>query len=173
MKKFTTSDLVTTSLFSAVIAVFSQLALPSPTGMPVTLQTFIIALTGFVLGSAKGTASVLVYIAVGMAGIPVFTGFQGGLSSIFGPTGGFIFGFIPMAFFCGIKSEKLSARLFYALIGTAACHVCGVLWFSLSAGDVLNAFLMASAPYILKDIISVAAAQLVAKKVRVITQKFN
>lgn len=168
-----TADLVTTAMFSALIAVFSQLALPSPTGMPVTLQTFIIALTGFVLGSERGAVSVLVYIAVGAVGVPVFAGFQGGLGAVFGPTGGFIIGFIAMVLLCGIKTEKFHRRLIYGLFGTAICHVCGVMWFSLGAGGLLNAFLMGSAPYIIKDIISVTAALVVSKRISVIVQKFN
>ena len=64
--------------------------IPNPISVPLTLQTFIIALSGFVLGSSKGVASVLVYIAVGTIGAPVFTGFQGGFSVLFGMTGGFI-----------------------------------------------------------------------------------
>lgn len=168
-----TADLVTTAMFSALIAVFSQLAVPSPTGMPMTLQTFIIALSGFVLGSARGAVSALVYIAVGAVGVPVFTGFQGGFGALFGPTGGFIIGFIPMALLCGIKTEKNPIRLAYAFIGAAVCHVCGVLWLSLSTGDMLNAFLAASAPYIAKDIISVAIALPVSKRIRSIVQKFN
>lgn len=173
MNRSGTRNMVLIALFSAIIAVFSQLTIPSPTGIPFTLQTFIIALTAFVLGSAKGAASVCVYIAVGAVGLPVFTGFQGGLGALFGPTGGFIFGFIPMVVLGGIKTERRNFKLIFALSGVIICHLCGVLWFALYTKDITNAFLMASAPYIVKDIISTVLAMPASKKIMSIIQKFN
>lgn len=77
--KIKTADLVIIALFAAITAVLSQIAIPMPTNVPVTLQTFAVALCGFCLGSKKGTAAILVYILLGAVGIPVFTGFKGGL----------------------------------------------------------------------------------------------
>ena len=173
MTRIKTADMVITAVFSALIAVFSQLAMPSPFGVPITLQTFIIALTGFTLGSGRGVTAVLVYIAVGAVGIPVFTGFQGGFGVLFGMTGGFIFGFIPFVLLCGLKSKEPIFGLLFALIGLLTCHICGTLWFFLYSENIVSAFLTASAPYLIKDVISVAVAFPIAKKIRVITQKFN
>jgi len=173
MRKIKIADMAQIALFSALIAVFSQLAVPSPFGVPITLQTFIIALTGFALGSAKGVASVFVYIFIGAVGIPVFTGFQGGFTALFGMTGGFIFGFIPFVFLCGIRKKRIMLKFLLSFIGLIICHICGILWFSIYSGDLLNALLTISVPYISKDLISVAIAMPLAEKIRVISQKYN
>ncbi len=162
-----------TAMFAALIAVFSQLTIPSPSGMPLTLQTFVVALTGYVLGARCGAAAVGVYIAVGAAGAPVFTAFQGGLGALFGPTSGFIFGFTALAFFCGIKTEKNILCIICALSGLIICHICGILWFSLTSGSIMSAFMSASLPYIPKDILSVVLAGIFSKKVAFIVQKLN
>lgn len=162
-----------TAMFAALIAVFSQLTIPSPSGIPLTLQTFIVAMTGFSSGAKPGTAAVGAYIAVGAVGVPVFSSFQGGLGALFGPTGGFIFGFTALAFFCGIKTEKIILRIVYALSGLIICHICGILWFSLTSGSIMSAFISASLPYIPKDILSVILAGIFSKKVAFIVQKLN
>ncbi len=173
MKRMKTIDLVLIAVFSSLVAVFSLFSIPNPISVPLTLQTFIIALSGFVLGSSKGVASVLVYIAVGTIGAPVFTGFQGGFSVLFGMTGGFIMGFIPLVFLCGIKTDKLIVKLLFSFAGIISCHACGVLWFSRYSENIINAFLTSSFPYVLKDLVSVVLAMIISKKIITITQKFN
>ena len=173
MKRIKIYDMVITALFSALIAVFSQLSIPSPFGVPITLQTFIVALTGFVLGKYKGSISVLVYIAVGAVGVPVFTGFQGGVTALFGMTGGFILGFIPLVFFCGIKTNNTGAEHICLVLGVSICHLCGIFWFSFYSESLASAFFASSAPFFAKDILSIVAARFIAKKIKVITQKFN
>lgn len=172
MKHAKTSDMVITAVFSALIAVFSMLSIPTPLGIPLTLQTFIISLAGFSLGCVKGTVSVIVYIAVGALGIPVFSGFQGGIGALFGMTGGFIFGFIPFVLLCGLGNSR-KTKLLYSLIGLIICHLCGILWFSVYSESIVTAFLTASLPYILKDVVSVVGAMFVSEKIKVITQKIN
>ena len=105
-KKISTKDMVQIAMFTAVVAVLSQIAIPMPSGVPVTLQTLAVALCGYVLGSKKGAVSLLVYALLGAVGAPVFANFKGGLGAIAGPTGGFIWGFIFMAFLCGLGIES-------------------------------------------------------------------
>ena len=173
MRCVKTTDMVITAVFAALISVFSLIALPMPSAVPLTLQTFIIALTGFTLGSVKGVVSVLVYIAVGTVGVPVFSGFQGGLAVLFGITGGFIVGFIPFTLFCGIKSSSKLTRLLLSIVGLLLCHICGILWLSVHIKSISSAFITASLPYLPKDIISISVAVLISEKIKVITQKFN
>ena len=173
MKALKIRDMVFIALFAAIIAVISQLIIPLPSGIPLTLQTFIIALCGYCLGSYKGLAAVLVYIAVGIAGVPVFTGFRGGIGALFDITGGFIAGFLPLVFMCGVKAEKKLLKLISGFIGVIFCHLCGVLWFSVLSGDIRSAFLVGSAPYILKDFISTGIAAFFSSRINKIMQKFN
>jgi len=159
-------NLVYIAVSSTLISIFSQLIIPLPSGVPLTLQTFMIALIGCIFGSARGVISVLVYIAVGAVGAPVFTGFQGGLGALFGVTGGFIIGFIPLAFMCGINTKSRFLKVFFAIIGVILCHLLGVLRFADYSGDFRSAFYAASLPYIAKDIVSAAAALVISGKIK-------
>lgn len=173
MKKLNTREMVLIAVFSAVIAVFSQVSIPFPSGIPITLQTFIIALAGYCFGSINGSATVLVYVALGIIGIPVFSGFKGGLGAVFDITGGFIIGFIPMAFLCGIPAEKRFLRLLYGFIGVCTCHLIGILWFSVYSADIVNAFITSSLPFLFKDFISVSAAELISDKIKKYVLKYT
>ena len=153
--------IVFTGVFAALLAVLSQLSIPMPTGIPVTLQTFTVALCGYVLGWKRGTLATAVYIALGAVGLPVFAGFSGGIGSLVGLTGGYIWGFLPMAALCGVglKLNRRVLAIALGLAGLAACHLLGSIQFAVVSGTgPLKAFLVASAPYLVKDVISVAAA---------------
>ena len=91
-----TAALTLSAVFTAVIAVCSQISIPLPVGIPITLQTFAVALCGFTLPLPCALASIGVYIALGAVGAPVFSSFGGGIGVLIGKTGGFIFGFIAM-----------------------------------------------------------------------------
>ena len=85
-------DIIYIGLFAALIAVCSQIQIPS--AVPFTLQTFAVFLCTGLLGGKRGTISVLVYILLGIEGLPVFAGFKGGIVSLLGLTGGYIIGFV-------------------------------------------------------------------------------
>ena len=96
-----------TAVFTAVIAALSQIAVPTPVGVSVTLQTFAIALTAFLLDTKCAVAATLCYVALGAAGAPVFTGFAGGAGVLLGASGGFIFGFVFTALLYWLLSFAL------------------------------------------------------------------
>ncbi len=167
--KISTKTIATVGMFTAVLSVLSIVTIPMPSGVPVTLQTFAIALCGYVLGAKKGTASTLLYILLGTIGIPVFAGMTGGPSWLAGYTGGFMWGFIFMTLFCGIgmKQKYAAVRIIFGMAGLAVCHLLGVIQYAVVASTPLSvSFLGVSLPYLLKDIISVAGAYLVALPVR-------
>ena len=97
--KSKTVRIVMCALFAAIIAVSAQVTVPLPTNVPITLHTFGVALCAAVGGALAGTVSTAVYVLIGAVGLPVFAGMKGGFAVLFGPTGGFLFGFIIMAFF--------------------------------------------------------------------------
>lgn len=156
-----TKNLVLAAMFTAVTAILSQTAIPIPGGVPLTLQTFAVALCGYVLGVKWGLASISAYVLLGAVGVPVFSGFKGGIGTLFGTTGGFIFGFIIFALLCGL-SHRFKNRILSVLIGIGGmlvCHLCGVIQFSIVYGsNFINSFLLVSLPYLLKDALSVIAA---------------
>ncbi|MEO9257477.1 MAG: biotin transporter BioY [Crocinitomicaceae bacterium] len=108
--------MIVTALFAAIIAVLAQVAIPMPLGVPITGQTLAIGLAATILGMRHGTMSTILYLIIGAIGVPVFAQFSGGLGVIFGPTGGFLIGFIPTTLFMGYFLEKTSFTLKYALI---------------------------------------------------------
>ncbi|MBQ3817257.1 MAG: biotin transporter BioY [Clostridia bacterium] len=168
--------IVFASILAAFTAVMAQIAFPLPSGVPVTLQTFAVSLCAFLLGAGWGTASVGIYILVGVLGVPVFSGFVGGVQALFGLTGGFIYGFFPFAFFCGLSNNFSSkvVKIVLCFLGLALCHLLGVIQFAIlyKIGFIVS-FLKVSAPYIVKDIISVAAAYVTARIVLRRTEKIR
>ena len=91
--------LAMTAMMTAVIACLSWAAIPTPWGVPATLSVFAVAFAGYMAGPFCGTAAVAVYLLLGAAGAPVFAGFSGGIGHFVTPTGGFLFGYLPLAFF--------------------------------------------------------------------------
>lgn len=164
-----TKKTIVTGMFAAVIAVLAQISFPLPSGVPVTLQTFAVALTGVVLGRKLGTMATFIYILLGTVGVPVFAGFKGGLGVIAGKTGGFIWGFLFLALLCGIGSSmtRKAAGCLPGLLGLAICHFLGTVQFSVLTGMGLGeSAWMVSIPYLIKDICSVALAYVLGLQVR-------
>ena len=172
--KNNTQKVVFTGVMAAVLAVLSILSIPLPSGVPITLQTFAVALCGYLLGPALGPAAVAVYLAVGAVGLPVFAGMTSGVGVLVGVTGGYLWGFLLLALLCGLgmRTGKHWAALLLGLAGLAACHLCGCVWFAaVSHTGLAETFLLASAPYLIKDGLSVAGAYAVAQAVRVSFRK--
>ena len=150
-------------MFTAVLAVLSILQIPMPTGVPITLQTFAMALCGYVLGWQSGVAATLLYIVLGTAGM------SAGPGVLFGYTGGFIFGFIFLTLLCGIsvRRKNPAVKIILGVIGLLICHLLGAVQYAVLAHITIGASLVAvSLPYIVKDVISVVGAYLVAIAVR-------
>jgi biotin transport system substrate-specific component len=168
-KRVSTQKIVMTGMMAAVMAVMSQIQFPLPSGVPVTMQTFAMALAGYVLGWQYGLASTAVYILLGAVGVPVFAGFSGGISFATSAAGGYIWGFLPMVALCGLGYQKKQYPwlVVLSLLGLACCHILGVLQFSVVTGmGLLQAALVGSVPYLIKDVVSLVGAYIVAKAIR-------
>lgn len=168
-ERTTTKNLVEIALFTAVIAILSQIAIPMPSGLPATLQTFAIALTGVVLGRKCALESTVVYILLGAVGVPVFAELSGGIQVLLNYSGGFIWGFLVMSYLCGIGAgmKHRYVGIFVGMAGLIICHFFGVMQFMFVMGrGFAESFFLASAPYLLKDIISVLAAFAVGIQIR-------
>ena len=100
--KFSVRDICYAGLFAAVIAVTAQISIPMPLGVPMTMQTFAIALAAVVLGSKLSAIATLVYLLLGAVGVPVLANFSGGIDKFVGPTGGFLISFPIMAYIIGL-----------------------------------------------------------------------
>lgn len=167
--KMETKYVVYVGMFAALLAILSQIAIPMPSGVPITLQTFAVAVTGVILGYKLGCVSIFVYILLGAVGVPVFTGFMGGIGKLVGPTGGFIWGFIFMILFCGLstRTKNIVGKAFLCMVGLACCHLLGALQYSFVAGvSYVDSLLLVSVPYLIKDVASVIIALVVGMIVR-------
>ena len=150
---------------AATICIISVWQIPLPfLAVPLTFQTFAVCLAGSVIGKWRGALATLVYITLGIVGLPVFSGFQGGVGIILGPLGGFILGFIPFAFFAGMgKRKKPLIRFLFCGAGLIICHLFGTLWYAFITGTQIGAaFLFASLPFIIKDLGSALLAVVLA-----------
>ncbi|MBQ3639191.1 MAG: biotin transporter BioY [Clostridia bacterium] len=169
-----TLEITFTALFAAIIAVLAVIPVPiNFLGVPVTFQTFAVAFCGFALGWKLGLGSVGIYLFLGALGLPVFSNMQGGFAKLIGPTGGFLYGFLLLVFFCGL-SVRVSRRgwrwAFGILLGTVGlllCHLCGILQLAaVNHISVSAAFKGASLPFLPKDILSVLLAFSLSELVR-------
>ncbi|WP_147534861.1 biotin transporter BioY [Bacillus marasmi] len=154
--------MILSALFAAIIGVLAQITIPLPL-VPITGQTLAIGLAATILGSRLGTLSVLVYIFMGAAGVPVFAEMKAGISVLFGPTGGYIVGFIPAAFIMGWYMEKTSFRFFQAMIantiGMLITLAFGTVWLKYAANlSWVAAFTGGFAPFVIVGLVKAALA---------------
>lgn len=175
MKKVSIRAICFTAMFAAIISVLSILQIPTPWGVPFTLQTFAIALCGYVLGKKYGTIATGLYVILGAVGVPVYAGMKAGFGVLFGPTGGYIIGFIFLALFCGLADDFFERKhaagivlaIVFSLVGLAFCHGFGIVQLKSYYEMTWAAAAMAgTVPYLLKDVISIAIAFALAAAVR-------
>jgi biotin transport system substrate-specific component len=171
-----TRDLVRISLFAAIIASLGLLPrfdLPVAGGVPITAQSMGIMLAGVVLGARQGALAVLLFLFVVALGAPFLAGGRGGLGPFFGPGGGFIIGFVPAAFVCGLMMERLSrppvlvaAMLASVIGGIGVMYLFGVPWLAWKTGITLMKAAIASTVFIPGDLLKAVAVGFIAEAAR-------
>lgn len=163
---FTTVNMVMMALFAAITCVLAPLAVPIGP-VPISLTNLVIYISLYVLGWKRGTITYIVYLLVGLVGLPVFSGFEGGIGKFAGPTGGYLVGFIFMSVICGIFIEKwheispvhVTLNMLGMILGTVAAYAFGTAWFCLSTGTgVVAALSLCVFPFIIGDLIKMAIA---------------
>lgn len=157
--------MVLCSLFAALISLCAWLSLPIPPAA-VTMQTFGVFLTLGILGGKYGSAAVFLYLLLGCVGLPVFSGFRGGVSALLSPSGGFLWGFLVAAlvFWLVERFGKTPAMI----AGMAACYGCGCWWFTLYAGNIGwgAAVMTCVVPYLIPDAIKLGLACTMSNRIR-------
>ena len=165
-----TKDLTAAALLAALAAVCAQLILPTPWGVPVSLGTLAVFLAAGLLGAKGASVSMLIYLALGAVGVPVFAGFRGGPGVLAGPTGGYLVGYLALAalggWLCGrLPHRKYRLPLAFAC-GLAACYVLGTLWFAVSTvTPVGSALALCVLPYLPADAVKIAAAVVLCNRI--------
>ena len=150
---------------SLLVAALAQVRIPlSFTPVPLTGQTFAVLLVGAVLGSRRGAAALALYTLGGLAGLPVFTGWGGGLAHLAGPTGGYLLGFVAAAFtvgwMCELKLDRRwSTALLPFLVGEAIIYLFGVPWLAVFVGTQ-RALAAGLYPFLMGDVAKLLLAAL-------------
>ena len=171
MKKNNTYKMVLCSLFATLTAILTQIAIPIGP-VPINLSTFVVFCAAALLGSKLGSLSLIIWVTLGIVGVPVFSMFRSGIGTLLGPTGGYIIGYIPATFITGLLIEKFNNNkaLIYPitmLAGMLTYFVLGTAWFMFSTSTELwDALMICVFPFIPGDLIKILAATMVAKRVR-------
>lgn len=167
-RRIDTKSLTRIAVFAALLAICSQISIPMPSGVPITLQTFAVSLIGYTLSKRDATLAVVVYLLLGAVGIPVFAGFKGGAMLFVGLTGGFLIGFIPVAWLTSIGKDSHPIKAFlWGMLGMVALFVIGTIQFSLISGTPIGqSVMMVAVPFIPKDIVTVVIAYIIGKTIR-------
>ena len=159
-----TRKLTRCALFAAMMALCAWIGVPL--GHTVfTMQTFGVLLALGLLGGKRGTVSILCYLLLGAAGLPVFSGFRGGIGAILGPTGGYLWGFLATGLVFWLL-EKWSRPVAMAA-GIAACYACGTVWYMNYTGGALAAVLAQTVlPYLIPDAVKLILALRLTRRLK-------
>jgi biotin transport system substrate-specific component len=150
-------------LGSALIALSARVAIPLPfSPVPITGQTFAVLLVGAALGPWRGAAALLAYLAEGAAGLPVFAGAHTSPAALLGPTGGYLFGFVPAAWICGYLAERGWDRNVWGtvasmILGNVAIFAVALPWLARFVGSG-NVLALGFWPFLPGDVVKIALA---------------
>lgn len=168
-------DLTYIALMAALMAVCAWITIPTG-GIQFTMQTFAIFAALLLLGGKRGTIAFVLYLCMGLIGLPVFSGFNAGPGVLLGATGGYLLGFLLGDLLYWLLTAKLGERLAVQIpalaLALVSCYAFGTVWFvnvytgGGSAATVSGALLMCVVPFIVPDLVKIALALVLAKRIR-------
>lgn len=170
--KFSTQRLVLIALFTAITCILAPMSLPIPVSpVPISLTNLVLLISIYILGWKDAAISYLIYLLLGAVGLPVFSGFSGGLGKLAGPTGGYLIGFIFMTMIAGIAIQHFPDKRLPAIIGmvlaTAVAYLFGTLWLAYQMELSFPAALSAGViPYLPGDTAKIAIAVMIGPKLQ-------
>ena len=166
--------MVLIGVMAALICIAGPMSIPFGP-IPLSLATFAVYLAGAVLGAKRGALAVLVYLLIGLVGVPVFSGFSAGVQKLAGVTGGYLVGYLPCAFITGLglraagddRKRSMWMLPVFMVVGTVVLYAVGTAWFMIQTKNTLAASLgMCVLPFLPGDAIKIVAATLIACPVR-------
>ncbi|MBQ9253009.1 MAG: biotin transporter BioY [Clostridia bacterium] len=179
MRKLSTRDITYVALSIALIAVCSWISVPMT--IPFTLQTFAVCLVTGLLGLKLGLWSVGGYILLGAIGVPVFSGFRGGLGALLGTTGGYIVGFLFTALVVGLAVRRFGRKLWPLIlsmaVGILLCYAFGTAWFMIVYARATGPISLGTAlgwcvfPYLIPDAVKLTLAALLTLRLHPLISK--
>ncbi len=156
-----TKQIVTIAMLAAALCIVAPFAIPLTGGVPISLATLMVMMVGSMLDWKQGVCVVGLYLLLGMVGLPVFSNYSSGLTSILGPTGGYLIGYLPLVICTGMGKEK-NHLIIGMLVGTIVLYSVGTLWFMLvMKANLVSALMMCVVPFLLGDVIKMAIVYVV------------
>lgn len=160
------------SLMAALMCVSAMIYIP--TAVPITLQSLVLYFSLFFLGGARTSAVVTLYVLIGAIGLPVFSGFSGGVGRLFDASGGFIFGMLAAALIWWLLERVLPSaikarQVILCSASLAVLYICGTLWYAFvylgGSGGLIPALTICVLPFIVPDTVKIALAYFINKKI--------
>lgn len=164
--KLTTKEMVLTAMFAAIFCILGPISVPIGP-IPVSLTNFVIYISVYMLTARNATISYLLYLLIGAAGLPVFSGYAGGIGKLVGVTGGYLAGFIFTTIISGIVVNKFYKNKLISILGMIAglivTYAFGTAWYAFLNGDksVYEILKLCVIPFILVDLIKVIIASII------------
>lgn len=172
MKKMRVLDLLLCSLFAALSAILCQISIPIGV-VPINLTHISLFIAGGLLGAKYGTISQIIFVALGAIGVPVFSGFSGGIGAIVGPRGGFVISYILCTLVVGLIIDKfgksIKVLILAMLCGLIVTYLCGITWFMyITNTGLVSALLICMFPFLLGDALKVVVSIIAIRRLSIL-----
>lgn len=166
-----TTVLTRIALMSALQCIISPFAITFPfSPVPVSLASLMLYLSVYILGKKGSVVSCGIYLLIGLVGLPVFSGFIGGVGKVLGPTGGYLLGYLFMVWIGGCFAEKWSGypmQFLGFVLGTAVCYLIGSVWLAYQSQiSIVNALMVGGLPFLPGDLIKIIVGVFVGSNIR-------
>lgn len=163
-------NMTLTAMMAAVMCILGPLSIPIG-AVPISFTNLAIYFAVMLIGTRYGTISYILYMLIGIFGLPVFSGYSGGMGKLAGPTGGYIIGFIFMAlisgFFINISKGKKAIIIIGMIIGTIVAYIFGTAWFVFAAKcGIIYALTICVFPFIIGDLAKILIAVFVGDSIK-------
>ena len=160
-------EMIIVGIFAALTSVGAFIIIPLPfSPVPITLQLLFVFLAGGLLGKKLGLLSQLIYVMIGTIGIPVFAGGMGGIGALFGPTAGYIYGFLFAAYISGLGRKSFWSKITVYTAALSVIYLSGILGLMLTTGiGFVKALTVGIIPFIAGDLLKIAAAAYLTSKI--------
>lgn len=169
--KYQLKDLTFIALMAALMCILGPLSIPIGS-VPISFTNLVIYIIMYVLDTKRGTIAYLLYLLIGLVGVPVFSGFTSGPGKLLGPTGGYLIGFVFLAIITGLFTDRFAKNhalcIFGMILGTAVCYAFGTAWLAYSTQMTFSAALAVGVlPFIVEDLVKIVFSAFVGYALRV------
>lgn len=175
-EKMKAKTITSVAVMTAVMCILGPISIPIGV-IPVSLTVFTCFLAAYILGAKLGTLAYVIYLLIGFLGVPVLSGYTGGPAKVFGPTGGYLIGFIFLTAISGWFIDHFEKKIWLQAVGMVLgliiCYLFGTVWLAFLAHmTAAQAFAAGVAPFIVFDLIKIAAAIAIGRPVRLRLKNF-